>query len=134
MNEAHSRAIVFLLAAILCVLLFGASAVLSGLAWLAVIGAVLAVLALLFFVARRLWPAAAELVRWFLTKGLALPVFAPLGEWRSIRERRARGERVGAIAAALTLLWTFVASVFVWSLFVCMPLLAVAYELRLWFR
>lgn len=33
MNETHSRAIVYLLAAILCVMLFGASAFMTGLAW-----------------------------------------------------------------------------------------------------
>jgi hypothetical protein len=42
MNEAHSRAIVYLLAAILCVMLFGASAFLSGVAWGAGIAAVVA--------------------------------------------------------------------------------------------
>lgn len=44
MNEEHSRAIVFLLAAILCVMLFGASSVLTGFGWLAGIGAVLGVI------------------------------------------------------------------------------------------
>lgn len=44
MNNDNSGAIVFLLAAILCVLLFGSSAVLTGLGWVAGIGAVLAVI------------------------------------------------------------------------------------------
>lgn len=39
MNETHSRAIVYLLAAILCVMLFGASAFMSGMAWGAAIAA-----------------------------------------------------------------------------------------------
>lgn len=43
MNETHCRAIIFLLAAILSVMLFGASAFLTGLAWLAGIGAVLGI-------------------------------------------------------------------------------------------
>jgi len=43
MNESHSRAIVFLLAAILCVMLFGAGAVLSGFGWMAGIGLVLGI-------------------------------------------------------------------------------------------
>jgi hypothetical protein len=47
MNESHSRAIVFLLAAILCVMLFGAGSVLSGFGWMAGIGVVLSVLLLI---------------------------------------------------------------------------------------
>ena len=44
MSEADNKAIVFLLAAILCVMLFGASAVLTGFVWVAVIGVVLLVI------------------------------------------------------------------------------------------
>ena len=47
MKEQHSRAVIFLLAAILCVMLFGASSVLTGFGWLATIGAILGVVFLI---------------------------------------------------------------------------------------
>lgn len=128
MNEAHSRAIVFLLAAILYVLLFGAGAALTGLAWVAGIVAAVAVLAVLVYVARRVSSSLAAGAQWLLTKGLALPIQAPLNEWRSIQERRSQGEHVGAVAASFTLLW---ASSFVW-LFLVMMIWGAAVDLSAW--
>ena len=47
MSDSDGKAIVFLLAAILCVMLFGASAVLSGFSWMLGIGIVLGVVFLI---------------------------------------------------------------------------------------
>ncbi len=191
MSDLNGKAIVFLLAAILCVMLFGASAVLSGFGWMLGIGIVLGVVFLIIagiakfigsirdevvvakskgepwlalFVA---WPAMIGIfivgglaaLRWweggirfkdalgevpyywvpvtllFASMGVALiesaqswlpqvpgkvaalvrgwlmlvgaPVLAPLGRLRSIREARARGERIGSFATSASVLGSF---------------------------
>ena len=132
MNEADSKAIKFLLAAILCVMLFGASAVPTGIVWFAIIAGVLAIIAVVFIAIfsfiSEIIPALAKLAV-AMVKGLpklpghlarlvawlvALPVLGPLRCWWSICERRTRGERVGSIAASFELLWAFVVSVILW--------------------
>jgi hypothetical protein len=110
-------AILLALTAILLVMLFGASAVWSGLGWLAVIAIALAIIA----VAIAVIPvaiAAMPGVLGYVAKLLVAPVVEPLRCWRSIRERRASGERVGPISASFEVLWTFVVSVFLWCFLV----------------
>jgi hypothetical protein len=110
-------AILLVLIAILLVMLFGASAVWSGLGWLAVIAIALAIIA----VAIAVIPvaiAAIPGVLGYVAKLLVAPVVEPLRCWQSIRERRASGERVGPISASFEVLWTFVVSVFLWCFLV----------------
>ena len=109
-EREDNETIVPLLYMILCVMIFGAGAVLTGLVWVAVVGILFAV----FLVALKSLPA---LLR-YLAKLAVLPVFEPVRVWRSICERRASGERIGPIAAGFRIVWTFVASLFVWALFV----------------
>jgi hypothetical protein len=107
-----------LLFLILCVLLFGASAVLAGFGWLAVIVLIFASLYLLivatasiFVGAARVAPKVPGAVAAFLkgyAKILAAPIVGPVFYWRSVCERRARGEYVGAVSISLTFLWTFI--------------------------
>jgi hypothetical protein len=103
------KVIVFLLAAILCVMLLGASMVLSGFMWVAVIGVVLAVILL----APTVIPKVLKSLIWLA----ALPVLGPRGCWVSICERRANGERVGPFAAGFEIAISFVVSVFLWALY-----------------
>jgi hypothetical protein len=103
-------AILLVLIAILLVMLFGASAVWSGLGWLAVIAIALAIIA----VAIAVIPG----VLGYVAKLLVAPVVEPLRCWQSIRERRASGERVGPISASFEVLWTFVVSAFLWCFLV----------------
>jgi hypothetical protein len=206
MNNDNSGAIVFLLAAILCVMLFGSAAVLSGMGTLMTIGAVLSVgffiiwgtvrlfkamragLAtaraerqpwLYFFV---LWPGiignvvvfciaaltwmdggirfmkAVETVPYWwvpaammfgslvvglmerarewvpqvpgaivtLFKGwlwLAVaPIASPVGRWREINQDRARGEQIGTVSVALSLVGAFLAGLILWPLGTLLPL------------
>ena len=121
MSEADNKAIVFLLAAILCVMLFGASAVLTGFVWVAVIGVVLLVI---FGVA-----AVIPNVLAYLARLAVAPVLEPVRCWRSIREHQAGGERVNPIVAGLEVLWTFVVSAFLWGLLIGIPLLALLFKL-----
>lgn len=60
MNESHSSAIVLLLAAILCVMLFGAGAVLSGLWWIAIAGAILVAVFLVIALVAHLYGSVTE--------------------------------------------------------------------------
>ena len=60
-----------------------------------------------------------------------LPFVALRSEWRSIAKRRAEGEQVGAVAVSFTLLWTFIASTFVWFFVVCI-VASFAYALWAW--
>lgn len=117
MNEKHSAAIVFLLAAILCVLLFGSSVVLTAVAWatgifvaLAVIGIAVGVAALIFKgIGKNLVPFLKGWVSW-----IGSPILVPLNEWRQIRDRRSRGERVGmlwVIPDLLLLMWCLLVGV-----------------------
>jgi hypothetical protein len=236
MNETQGERIVFLLAAILCVMLFEAGAVLTGLGWVAGVGAVLAVIFLIVagiswcFVSLLDAVAAARTqrqpwlwmlvflsgfigdlivlgfagLRWMgggisykdalrttpywwvpvsimfaamavaaiesahewlpklhewvlkvpgriaaflralpgriaaLLRGwlmiLGGPVLGPVRRWQAIRERRARGERVGAISAGLSLLAIFAESVLLWLGFVLIPVVIVTVVVAASFR
>jgi len=128
--------VVLLLILILCVLLFGAGAVLAGFGWLAAIVATLISLyglivavAWIFVGVRDTAPkfpgAAAAFFRGY-AKILCAPVLGPIVEWRSISERRTRCEHVGVVSMSFTLLWTFIVGLFLsWLAFV-MPLLIVS--------
>jgi hypothetical protein len=127
---------VVLLILILCVLLFGAGAVLAGFGWLVAIVATLMLLyglivavAWIFVGVRDKAPAlpgiAAAFCRGY-ARILCAPAIGPIAEWRSISERRTRGEHVGAVSMSCTLLWTFIVGLFLsWLAFV-MPLLIVS--------
>jgi hypothetical protein len=125
--------IVLLLILILCALLFGAGAVLAGFGWLAVIVAMLTLLyalivavATVFIVARDAAPKLPEAASAFFqgyARLLGAPILGPVAYWRSVSERRARGERVGAVSISLTLLWTLIVGVFLSWLALTIPLL-----------
>lgn len=111
-----------LLFLILCVLLFGASAVLAGFGWLAAIVVILALLYLLIVatasifvgaahVAPKVPGAAAAFLKGY-AKILAAPVVGPALYWRAVCERRARGEHVGVVSISLTFLWTLIVGMF----------------------
>ncbi|HLZ03652.1 MAG TPA: hypothetical protein VKR55_16085 [Bradyrhizobium sp.] len=128
--------IVLLLILILCVLLFGAGAVLAGFRWLAVIVVTLTLLYVLIvavasvFVgvrdtAPKLPGAAAAFLRSY-AKFLGAPVLGPIAYWRSVSERRTRGEHVGAVSSSLAFLWTFLVGVFLSWLACIIPLLIVS--------
>jgi len=125
--------IVLLLILILCVLLFGAGAVLAGFGWLAVIVATLILLyalvvavAWVFVGARDTAPkvpgAAAAFFRSY-ARFLGAPVLGPLAYWRSVSEQRTRGEHVGTVSISLSLLWTFIVGVFLSWLALSIPLI-----------
>lgn len=127
--------VVLLLILILCVLLFGAGAVLAGFGWLAITVVTLMLLYGLIVAAAWLlvgirdtapkFPGAAATFFRSYARILCAPVLGPSVEWRSISERRARGEHVGAVSMSFTLLWTFIVGLFLsWFAFV-MPLLIV---------
>jgi hypothetical protein len=128
--------IVLLLILILCALLFGAGAVLAGFGWLAVIVVTLTLLyalvvavALIFVGLRDTAPklpgAAAAFFRGY-ARFLSAPVLGPIAYWRSVSERRMRGEHVGAVSISLTFLWTCIVGVFLSWLAFIMPLLIVS--------
>jgi hypothetical protein len=132
--------IVLLLILILCVLLFGAGAVLAGFGWLVVIVVTLTLLyalvvatASIFVGVRDMAPklpgAAAAFFQGYV-RFLGAPVLGPIAYWRSVSERRMRGEHVGAVSVSLAFLWTFIVGVFFSWLAFIMPLLIViaAYE------
>jgi hypothetical protein len=125
--------VVLLLILILCVLLFGAGAVLAGFGWLA--ATVVALMMLYGVIVATAWlfvgirdtapklPGAATAFLRGYARILCAPVLGPSVEWRSISERRARGEHVGAVSMSFTLLWTFIVGLLLsWLAFV-MPLL-----------
>jgi hypothetical protein len=58
------------------------------------------------------------------------PVSAPIREWRSIRERRERGEVVGGVATASTLIWTFFFAVLLSTFALIPPLLTVLWAVN----
>jgi hypothetical protein len=61
-----------------------------------------------------------------LARFLGAPVLGPIAYWRSVSERRMRGEHVGAVSISLTFLWTFIVGVFLsWMAFIT-PLLIVS--------
>jgi hypothetical protein len=132
MNENHSRAIIFLLAAILAVMLFGAKPVLTTFGW-GVAASVAA--ALIYFVLVVVVAAIAvkiveiaEKVPKFLKRWLwclKAPVLGPAKEWQIIKEQRAQGIRIGY--AVFALVGSFIGSMIVWWLAVALPVvLAVA--------
>lgn len=140
MSDGNSSANTVLLWAILLVLLFGASAFLTGLAWAAGIGAVLAVMVIVGTIVGSTirgiilgieslpnWlpkvPKALGVFFWGWLYWIGSPVLAPIGHWQKMNER---GQRVGVIAAGFSLVWVFVVSLF-FSLFaVVVPLLIIA--------
>jgi hypothetical protein len=91
MKETHSAAIIFLLAAILSVLLFGANVVLAGTGAIIAIGiALAAIVAVIVFsgiIISKLPGFAAGFLRGWI-KIVAAPVTAPVQYWRTIRDRR----------------------------------------------
>jgi hypothetical protein len=109
MKETHSAAIIFLLAAILSVLLFGANVVLAGTGAIIAIGiALAAIVAVIVFsgiIISKLPGFAAGFLRGWI-KIVAAPVTAPVQYWRTIRDRRSRGERVNLITATIGFLYT----------------------------
>jgi hypothetical protein len=101
---------------ILCVLLFGAGAVKAGLGLVAVIAVALGLLGVVVFAVVWATPKIPGALGGFLrgyVRFLGAPVLGPVAYWRTVDERRARGERVGVISVGLTLLWTFIVGVFV---------------------
>lgn len=127
--------IVLLLILLLCVLLFGAGAVLAGFGWLAVIVVTLALLyalivavALVFVGVRDTAPklpgAAAAFFEGY-ARFLSAPILGPIAYWRSVSERRMRGEHVGTVSISLTFLWTFIVGVFLSWLACIIPLLII---------
>jgi hypothetical protein len=65
-------------------------------------------------------------------KILGAPVLGPLGYWRSVCERRARGERVGAVSISLTFLWTFFVGTFLSWLAFFTPVLMIITAYQAW--
>lgn len=127
--------IVLLLILILFVLLFGAGAVLAGFGWLAVIAVTLTLLYVLIVAMASVFigvretalklPRAAAFFRGYI-RFLGAPVLGPIAYWRSVSERRARGEHVDMISTSFTFLWTFIVGVFLsWVAFV-IPVLIVS--------
>jgi hypothetical protein len=57
---------------------------------------------------------------------LGAPVLGPIDYWRSVSERRTRGEHVGTVSISFTFLWTFIVGVFLSWLAFIMPLLIVS--------
>ncbi|MGQ0681278.1 hypothetical protein [Bradyrhizobium sp.] len=128
--------IALLMILILCVLLFGAGAVLAGFGWLAVIVVTLTLLYALIVVvasvfvgvrntAPKLPGAAAAFFRGY-AKFLGAPILGPIAYWRSVSERRARGEYVSAVSISLTFLWTLIVGVCLSWLAFIMPFLIVS--------
>lgn len=109
---------------------------LAGFGWLAATVGALAVLyglivaaAWLFIGIRDTAPklpgAAAAFFRGY-AKILCAPVLGPSSEWRSISERRARGELVGIVSTSFTLVWAFIIGLFLSWMALVMPLLIVS--------
>jgi hypothetical protein len=128
MKETHSAAIIFLLAAILIVMLFGANVVLTGAG--AIVGvsiALAAIGAVVYFsaiiIARAPSFLAAFLSGWI--KMLAAPVTGPVQYWRSIRDRRVRGQRVNPVTATIGFLYTSFVAVIVSLIAVMIPVVVV---------
>jgi hypothetical protein len=120
-----------LLFLILCVLLFGASTVLTGLSWFAIfvvgVGVLGSVLILVVQIAAwllKLPRALASFCRGW-AKLLVAPVFAPVENWRSAR--MPGPEQSSIVVATVSTLWTFVVAVFLWYLAVLPLLFATAY-------
>lgn len=135
--------IVLLLILILCVLLFGSGAVLAGFGWLAVIVVALTLFYALVVAAASLFvgardtahkvPGVAAAFFRGYARFLGAPVLGPIAYWRSVAERRTRGEGVGAVLISLTLLWTFMIGVFLSWLALIIPLMimSAAYQVAL---
>lgn len=126
MSDGNSSANTVLLAAILFVLLFGAGAFFTGLAWAAGIGAILAIMVVAGMIVGTIirsiilgikslpnWlpkvPKALGAFFWGWLYWIGSPVLAPIGHWQRMSEER---QRVGVIAAGFSLVWVFVVSVF----------------------
>jgi hypothetical protein len=62
-----------------------------------------------------------------LAKFLALPVLAPIDNWKSIRKPNAAGDRTGVFVASLSTLWTFIVALFLWYFAVAIAILLAAY-------
>jgi len=128
--------IVLLLFLILCAVLFGAGAVLAGFGWLAVIVVTLTLLYALTVALASIFvgvrdmapklPGAAAAFFLGYARFLGAPVLGPIAYWRSVSERRTRGEHVGAVSISLSFLWTISVGVFLSWLAFIIPLLIVS--------
>lgn len=120
-----------LLFLILCVLLFGASTVLTGLGWFAIfvvgVGVLGSVLILVVQIAAWLpkLPGALTSFCRGWAKLLVAPIYGPIENWKSARTPGP--EQSGIVVAAVSTLWTFVVAVFLWYLAVLPLLFASAY-------
>lgn len=120
-----------LLFLILCVLLFGASSVLTGLGWFTIVvvgvGVLGSVLILVVQIAAwlpNLPGALASFCRGW-AKLLVAPIYGPIEHWKSAR--MPGPEQSGIVVSTVSTLWTLIVAVFLWYLAVLPLAFAASY-------
>ena len=135
MNERHSGAIVILLAmavcllaAILSVMLYGASALFTFMDWgIAALGLLVIACAAVYFLIMTTPMIPAALKGWALL--LIAPVAAPIGRWHALSQRKTRGEEIGLGKLGINVLGTFFFAIFCWAL-AAIPLFVIVLALK----
>lgn len=110
-SKYYNGIIVILLAGILAVLLFGRENVFSAIWIIALIALGIAAVGVALFFLDAIISFLENAINFWI-KLVFSPLFAPIGKWQRINERRAAGEVVNTFSAVASVLWTFLFSVF----------------------